>query len=228
MSQVIFASCTTSEGTLFRPEWGQFPCPQVKYPSPCSTKSLKEPALAPGDFHSSPRGPSFFEGPRKTGSPQYRSDLPPWSRTPDSSLGAPPSLPSPEGSGKSGAPLRRSPLNRSRPARNSPARHWPPTLFQDRNPGAGSATRDRRRLGANLRLPLGTQKILLLSQARATRKFTRKLGLFLVDFGCKTLSIIATSLLVHTATIYPHLVHKPLKSPQKHLPAVFLGASLQI
>ena len=39
MSQVIFASCTASESTFFRPEWGQFPRPQVEYPPPCSTKS---------------------------------------------------------------------------------------------------------------------------------------------------------------------------------------------
>ncbi len=137
----------------------------------------------------------------------------------------PRSPPSPEGSGRSGAPLRRSPLNRSRPARNSPARHWPPPLFQDRNPGAGSTGRDRRRLGANLRLPLGTRKILRLSQTRATRKFSKKLGHFLVDFGCKILSIIATSLMVHTATIYPHLVHMPLKTSQKPHPRIFLGST---
>ena len=67
VSQVIFASCTASKGTFFRPEWGQFPRPQVEHPPPRSAKLLKEPALAPGDFDSSPRGPSFFEDPRLTG-----------------------------------------------------------------------------------------------------------------------------------------------------------------
>ncbi len=64
VSQVIFASCTTSEGTLCRPEWSQFPYPQVEHPPPCSAKPQKEPALAPDDFRSSPRGPSFIEVPR--------------------------------------------------------------------------------------------------------------------------------------------------------------------
>ena len=225
MSQVIFASCAASEGTLFRPEWGQFRCPQVEYSPPCSTKPPKEPALAPGDFHSSPRRLPFFEAsPVKPVGLNLEATCRPGAAPPIAAFKRSPSPPSPEGSGKSGAPRRRSPLNRSKPARNSPARQWPLPPLQDRNPGAGSASRDRRRLGANLRLPLGTREILRLSQARATRKFSKKMGLFLVDFCCKSLSVIATSLSVPTATIYPHLVHMPLKTSQKPHPRSFLGS----
>lgn len=226
MSQVIFASCTASEGTLFRPEWGQFPRPQVEHPPPRSAKPLKEPALAPGDFHSSPGGPSFIENP-----PVLPADLKteatcrPGAAPPITASEHPPSLPSPEGSGRPGGPLRRSSLNRPKPARNSPARHRPPPLFQDRNPGAGSATRDRRRLGANLRLPLGTRKILRLSQARATKKFTKKLGLFLVDFGCKILSAIATSLMVPQPQFIHILSTNSSNRPKNTSRAVFSPAS---
>ena len=204
VSQVIFASCTASKGALLQPEWGQFPRPQVEHPPPRSTKPPKEPALAPGDFHSSPRGPSFFEDPPVTPADlNIEATCRPGAAPPIAASEHPLSLPSPESSGRPGAPLRRSPLNRPRPARNSPARHWPPPLFQDRNPGAGSATRDRRRLGANLRLPLGTRKILRLSQGRATRKFTKKSALFLVDFGCKFLSAFETSLMLRQ----PQFIH---------------------
>lgn len=81
-------------------------------------------------------------------------------------------------------------------SKNSPACHSPPPCLQGRNPGSRSTAHDRRRLRANLRLPLGTRASLSLSQNRATRNSTRKMGVFLVEFASQTLSIIATSLLV--------------------------------
>ena len=200
---------------------GQFPCPQVEHLPPCSTKSRRNLPL-----------PLTTSAPLQGGRPSLRF--------PGNNRFTPI-----EATRRPGAAPRKQPLNTrlrcprpkapADPARlfgacpsidqnrlrNSPARHWPPPHLQGRNPGAGSTACDRRRLGANLRLPLGTREILCLSPNRATRNFTKKLSLFLVDFGCKTLSAIATSLMVHTVTIYPHLVHMPLKSPPKPILAVF-------
>ena len=115
VSQVIFASCAAWVGTLSRPEWSRFPHLQVEFLPPCSAKPPKEPALAPDDFRSSPGGRPSLRFPGKTGSRQSEATRRPGAAPPIAASEHPPSPPSPEGSGRSRAPLRRLPLSRSKP-----------------------------------------------------------------------------------------------------------------
>ena len=86
VSQVIFARCTASEGTVSRPEWGQFPCPQVEHLPPCSTKSRRNLPLPLTTSAPLQGGRPSLRFPGNNRFTPIRSNPPPWSRTPESSL----------------------------------------------------------------------------------------------------------------------------------------------
>ena len=161
-----------------------------------------------------------------TGSRQSEATRRPGAATPIAASERPPSLPSPEGSDRSGAPLRRLPLNRPRPAEelarpplaaSPPSRPKPWSWINRLRPAP-----PRGQLAST---PWDKGDFMPFSEP-LNQKFHQEFGFFLlVDFDCKPLSAIATSLMAHTVTIYPHLVHMPLKSPHKPILAVFSGAS---